>query len=311
MTFQAPRVPGSSSLPRGGGVPPPDATIVAGLDLAAGRGTTALALLALRAGRRPRLVAAPHPVATDDDILTLLNESRASIVAVDAPLTLPASVAAALRGETDDMLLTTSPYTRAAERDPLWSHIGVRPLPVSFLGGLTLRALVLAARLQTRLPDVRLVETFPSAVLRILKIRDAPDMPPSPAPGTADAPTSRSTHPRQRRLAKTALPVRRATQRGLARWIDGLHVPSREPGPLPYDATVPPRTAVDDAAGVLSADALDALAAALTAVAVAVDAVCYAGTTEEGQIVLPDAAQLARALALPFYVEESRAPDGR
>lgn len=243
--------------------------VVAGLDLAAGRGTTALAFLALAPQGRPRLIEAPRLVATDDEILTLLNESGARIVAVDAPLTLPAPVMAALwsvqTGEGAGEALLGSPYTRAAERDPVWSAIGVRPLPVSFLGGLTLRALVLSARLREGCPGLRVVETFPSAVLRILQIRDA----------MAD----NGRAPRQARLSKTALPVRLATQRGLARWIAGLPAPAED----------------ED---VLGADALDALAAGLAAVALANGAVRLAGNAAEGQIVLPEAEALARALGM-------------
>lgn len=264
---------------------------MAGLDLAAGRGTTALALLALASGGRPRLMGMPRLAATDDDILTVLYESGASIVAVDAPLTLPMAVMTALRSEqgepSSDAALLGSPYTRAAERDAVWSEVGVRPLPVSFLGGLTLRALVLRARMREQLPNLRVVETFPSAVLRILHIRERRD-PRAAAQASSTISLATSQNPRQERARKTALPTRLATQRGLTRWIDGLPVPAEAHG------------AEDE---VLGADALDALAAALTAVAVAEDTGRLVGTAEEGQIVLPDAPAFARTLGVSLAIE--------
>jgi predicted nuclease with RNAse H fold len=235
-------------------------SLVAGIDLAAGRGTTEVALLAVAHDVKPIFSATAHRrVEGDNEILTVLAEAHPRVVAIDAPLSLPAAVTAALRGadpstEGSDkrvLAVSGSPYTRAAERDPVWTELGLRPLPVSFLGGLTFRALVLASRLRAQLPDAAIIEVFPSATLRVLGVR------PPQAAGT-----------RRRREAKTSTSARAAVQAGLVRWIAGLPSPDREPP---------------------GADLLDALAAALTAVAYARGQFRAIGDPDEGQIVLPDA----------------------
>ena len=231
---------------------------VAGIDLAAGRGTTEVAVLRLAAGaERPCFEATAHrSVTSDGEILAALLAACPTVVAIDAPLSLPAVVAAAVRGEpvavaSGDAVegMAASPYTRAAERDPLWGRLGVRPLPVSFLGGLTFRALALLPQLRAHLPAARLIEVFPSATLRAFGIR------PAERGGAAG-----------RRTPKTAPAARSETQRGLAALLDGL--PPAQPEPL-------------------GADLLDALAAALTALAYARDAYIAAGDPQEGQIIVP------------------------
>src|SRR5262249_46280788 len=154
------------------------------------------------------------------------------VVAIDAPLTLPAVVAAALRASPHDALAEhpplmeeRSPYTRAAEREPFWGRLGLRPLPVSFLGGLTFRAIALLPQLPARPPHTAIIELFPSATPPLLGT-------PPPEPGGA------------RRAAKTSSTARAATQAGLC-----IHIAC-----LPHPD-----------ANLLGADLLDALAAALTA----------------------------------------------
>lgn len=146
--------------------------LVAGLDLAAGSGVSELAFLRVENGERPAFDAEGHaPVISDDEIVVELARRLPRVLAIDAPLSLPRAVMSALtppppgaaRGASNP-----SPYTRAAERDPIWSSLGVRPFPVSFLGGLTFRALVLVARLRAVLPDTPIIETFPTAVFRAL-----------------------------------------------------------------------------------------------------------------------------------------------
>jgi predicted nuclease with RNAse H fold len=141
-------------------------TVVAGIDLTAGRGTcrgtAAIARLTLKARDRPRLAADAYvAVVTDDDIIAALWAYHPAVVAIDAPLALPAPVASALSGK-DAMVAKSSPYTRAAERDPIWTELGIRPLPVSFLGGLTFRAICLVARLRDALPASAIIEAFPN-----------------------------------------------------------------------------------------------------------------------------------------------------
>jgi predicted nuclease with RNAse H fold len=219
---------------------------VVGVDLAAGRGTTEVAALLLRPGDRPIFLVAHHrAVVTDADIVAAVADACPSVVAIDAPLSLPRPVHAAVLGETYDGP-SASPYTRAAERDVLWSQLGIRPLPVSFLGGLTFRAIVLLPGLRAALPATALIEAFPSGTLAALGI-------------------SRVTSGTSKRGKATA-DVRRTVQQGLSRWIAGL--------PNPSDM-------------LLSADLLDALAAALTAAAYSSGSYCTAGDPAEGQIVVP------------------------
>ena len=228
------------------------APVVVGIDLAAGRGVTALAGLALEPSGSPRMVSLAHP-APDGDILAEALRLRPAVIALDAPLTLPGPVAAALAGAT--WAGHDSPYTRAAERDPLWRELGVRPLPVSFLGGLTFRAIPLAVRLRAALPDATVIEVFPTATLRTLGARSAGDG----------------------RGAKTSIEGRRATHVALGACVMGM--PAIE------------------AAGPLDADALDAVAAALTAAAFARGASMAVGDPAEGCIIVIDAARFAARFA--------------
>lgn len=229
-------------------------TRVAGLDLAAGRGRSALAALDLDAASgRLQCVAHQHPVGSDAEIVEALCALGPEVLAIDAPLSLPATVAAALSipGAPRLSMLPddASPYLRAAERDPLWRRLGVRPLPVSFLGGLTFRALVLLPCLRATLPETAIIEAFPSGALAALGITRSDD-------GEHSGP----------RLAKTTAEARAAVQRGLARYISGL----------------PERTDVP-----LDADRLDALACALTAMAYLRGTYDAAGEVAEGQIMVP------------------------
>ena len=230
--------------------------VVAGVDLAAGRGATELAVLAIDdAAARPRFDARDHvTVSTDEEIIGVIAGVSPAVVAIDAPLTLPRSVAAALGvGNRDNegalVSPSTSPYTRAAERSPLWKELGVRPLPVSFLGGLTFRAIALLPALRAAAPAAAIIECFPTATLRQLGV-------------TTCAPVA----PREARIAKTSAAARTAAQRTLARWINGIPNPE---------------------AAMLSADLLDALAAALTAAVYASGDYLAAGDVDEGQIIVP------------------------
>lgn len=223
-------------------------SVVVGIDLAAGRGVTALAGLERVGAGAPRVIALTH-LATDGEILSETLRLHPAVIALDAPLTLPGPVAAALAGAP--WRGHDSPYTRAAERDPIWRALGVRPLPVSFLGGLTFRAIALTARLREALPDATLIEVFPTATLRALGARS-----------TGDG-----------RGAKTGIEARRVTHTALSAWVAGL--PSiKEEGPM-------------------DPDALDAVAAALTAAAFVDGAILAAGEPAEGCIIVVDATHFA------------------
>lgn len=226
-------------------------TRVAGLDLAAGRGRTALAVLETSAAidGPPRLVAISPSLVADSQIVAAIVTEQPAALAIDAPLSLPARVAAALRLPVAESaaLADASPYTRAAERDPIWRALGVRPLPVSFLGGLTFRALTLWPLLRAALPDAAIVEAFPSGTFAALGIR---------------APNSEG-----RRPSKSTPQARASVQAGLRAHI----------GDMP-----------DPASELLDADTLDALACALTAAAFLRGAYRSAGDAAEGQIVLPE-----------------------
>src|SRR5262245_36863746 len=154
---------------------------VVGIDLAAGRGVTAVAVLddvEVAGDARPRFDLARHQaVQTDEEVVQATVSAQPVVVAIDAPLSLPTAVVAALQASLHSAQARCvrpadeqSPYTRAAERDPLWGRIGLRPLPVSFLGGLTFRALTLLPQLRARLPHAAIIEVFPSATLRVLGI---------------------------------------------------------------------------------------------------------------------------------------------
>lgn len=227
-------------------------TRVAGLDLAAGRGRTALAVLKLEGeGEIPVWSRTESlPLVSDIEIVAALAIHQPTLLAIDAPLSLPARVAAALGlpGADDPGDTEASPYTRAAERDPVWRALGVRPLPVSFLGGLTFRALTLLPLLHAALPHTTIIEAFPTGALAALGIR---------------LPTSAS---KDRRGAKTTPHARAGVQEGLHPHIHGLPDPATE---------------------LLDADTLDALACALTAAAFLRGTYRCAGDAHEGQIVLP------------------------
>lgn len=223
-------------------------TMVVGIDLAAGRGTTELvALRCPNTRERPRYLShLRQRTVTDVDIAAAVAAARPAVIAIDAPLSLPTGVMAALQAAAAMSSAGGSPYTRAAERDSVWSTLGVRPLPVSFLGGLTFRAIMLVPRLRAAWPGAAIIEVFPTATFAALGLR---------------LPRGRESRPR-----KTSVAARRATARGLARYIVGMEDPERE---------------------LASADELDALAAALTAVRYLEGAFVAVGDASEGQIVLP------------------------
>ena len=226
---------------------------VVGVDLAAGRGITAMATLTVAAPAAESdaltlrsLVHAPDDAA----IIAEVMRWEPRVIAIDAPLSLPAPVAAALAGRLPDA--NASPYTRAAERDQIWSRLGVRPFPVSFLGGLTFRAIPLAARLRDAAPACQIIEVFPSGGLAALGLRK---------PSTRGQP----------RPAKTSPEAQRLTQGALARIIAQLPIPREDAPPL-------------------DTDSLDAIAAALVAALFSQGHAERIGDEREGNIVMPSAA---------------------
>ena len=229
----------------------PTERIVVGVDLAAGRGVTAIAALRLTVGdseaRASLSLLNQGSMANDAAIIAEVARWQPSVVGIDAPLSLPVVVAAAVRGDASPV--DSSPFTRAAERDPSWSRLGVRPFPVSFLAGLTFRAIPLAARLREEQPAAQVIEVFPSATLLALGLA-------SPSPHA-------QRHPR-----KTSPDRRRATQRMLAHFVAGLAPAADDEQPL-------------------GADHLDAILAALTCAAVALGAAQALGDPAEGCIMLP------------------------
>jgi predicted nuclease with RNAse H fold len=228
---------------------------VAGIDLAAGRGITEVAVLLMEdESRHPVFDASTYrQVTTDEEIVAAVAAAHPAVIAIDAPLTLPRAVVRGLgvggslpNDEALAVEAARSPYTRAAERAPIWSTLGIRPLPVSFLGGLTFRAISLLPQLRTAVPGAAIIEVFPSATLRCLGIK-------SQTAGT--------------KAGKAAEATRRIVQRGLLAHIDGIAAPENI---------------------VYGADLLDALAAALTGVMFLRGRYIVAGDVAEGAIVLPD-----------------------
>lgn len=223
---------------------------VAGLDLAAGRGVSELVILRADDGSTPHYEHNEHrPVTTDEDIIEELARWRPRVIAIDAPLSLPRAVMVAVAPHlsTSGDEPHDSPYTRAAERDPYWAVLGIRPLPVSFLGGLTFRALALVSRIRASLPDIAVIETFPSATYRALGFT---------------MPAERG----QRRARKNTPTAREALQRQLTTIISGI--------PQPTDL-------------LLGADTLDAIGAALASIAYVWGDYVAIGNASEGQIILP------------------------
>ncbi len=230
--------------------------VVAGIDLAAGRGKTEVAVLTADGDSgRPRFHAARHvPVSSDEEILDVITHTAPCVIAIDAPLSLPRAVDVALHAAPEAASRTGtygSPYTRAAERSPAWKDVGVRPLPVSFLGGLVFRAIALLPALRAVAPEATIIEVFPTGSLRQLGVTDR-------AATTAAG----------ERLSKTSESARGVVQNGLSHWIDGI------PDPVAH---------------LVSADLLDALAAALTAICYAAHTYVAVGDADEGQIILPRA----------------------
>ncbi len=192
-----------------------------------------------------------HP-ATDGDILAETVRLAPAVIALDAPLTLPGAVAAALAGAPWSG--HDSPYTRAAERDPIWRMLGARPLPVSFLGGI----------------DVSRDSAGGASARGIARCDTDRGVPDSDAAGVGARSAGDGLG------AKTVVDARRATQSTLAAWVAGL--PSVEAGPL-------------------DADALDAVAAALTAASFVDGAGAAVGNPTEGCIIVMDAARFAARFA--------------
>lgn len=251
-----------------------DACSVVGIDLSAGRGTTEIACLSLASfDSMPVLDTLKYqPVVTDAEITEAIASYRPAVVAIDAPLSLPAQVVRSLtalgpRGpehgrlglfSRDEHIVAmpgppVSPYLRAAERDPVWSQLGVRPFPVSFLGGLTFRAIALLPALRTALGETPIIEVFPSGSASALGLH----------------PRDSTTTSRVKRLTKTSPPARAALQQALSSHITGIPA-------VREDESEP-----------LGADLLDALVAALTAVAYLRRTFIAIGDPAEGQIVLP------------------------
>lgn len=229
---------------------------VAGIDLAAGRGVTEVAALVCdNEDRQPVFYSDSHrPVVTDEDIIAAVADIAPAVVAIDAPLTLPRAVMRGLTHQSQEHdsyvahLDGGSCYTRAVERDAIWSTLGIRPLPVSFLGGLTFRAISLLPRLRVVAPEAAIIEVFPSATFRRLGLA----LPTTAAP--------------RRGSGKTTEAYRRSAQLILQRCIAGISSP-------------------DDK--LYGADLLDALAAALTGVGYLHGAHVAIGDEAEGTIILP------------------------
>lgn len=247
---------------------------VVGIDLAAGRGTDEVASLSLaRLNSMPFFDQSKHqPIASDAEIVATVVSCQPAVIAIDAPLSLPAPVMRSLTAlgpygaehgsvrtfSNDEHSMSwspppASPYLRAAERDPIWLRLGVRPFPVSFLGGLTFRAIALLPVLRAALPGVHILEAYPSGSAHALGLLTR---------GSAAT-------PRPKRQAKTSPRARAALQQALSRYITGLPIVS------------------EDDLEPLGADLLDALLAAFTAVAYLRGTYVAIGDPAEGQIVLP------------------------
>lgn len=222
---------------------------VAGLDLAAGRGVTAVAILELDGDGSVRIAGdKSRRLSTDQEILEALAVFRPRVLAIDAPLSLPRAVASALSPRAAETAPPeSSPYTRAAERDAVWTSLGVRPFPVSFLGGLTFRAIALTARIRASLPETIVIETFPTATFRALGFTAAP-------------------RAGMQKARKSTQEAREALQFRLASVVHGVPQAKER---------------------LLDADSLDAIGAALAAAAFERGEYLAIGDALEGQLILP------------------------
>jgi predicted nuclease with RNAse H fold len=95
---------------------------VAGLDLAAGRGRSALAVVEVERGDEApswRRMAEASPLVTDAEIVAALAQQQPVVLAIDAPLSLPERVANALGIPTTDAPLSLPERVANALGTPL------------------------------------------------------------------------------------------------------------------------------------------------------------------------------------------------
>ncbi len=161
-----------------------------GIDLGgAASSTTGFALLI--GGARPRLDSvgrqpeAKTPAAAEDAPLALVDSCQPSVLAIDAPLTLPPCLTCPsyCRGPGSDCELAAARAMWGHKHNPvsqrpceieLESSVGERPMPTMQLGVLTARAVAFTRRLRVRgrppcsIERGEVLEVYPRATLRRL-----------------------------------------------------------------------------------------------------------------------------------------------
>lgn len=199
-----------------------------GIDLGgASSATTGYAVI--EGESRPGLTAAGRPAKStspqqaEERLLALVDEWRPTVVAIDAPLTLPPCMTCPdyCQGPGELCELRAAQQMWAAGRNPvsqracelaIEERVGERPLPTMQLGVITARAVAFARRLANRgrppsvLQRGEVLEVYPRATLRRLGDNDPQLL------------------PRQRDEAPGHYRARVIT--GLSRRIDGLHAQS-------------------------------------------------------------------------------------
>lgn len=167
---------------------------VLGIDLGgAASWTTGFAVLA--GADRPELVAigrqpkGKSPAAAEDALLALIDQSEATLLAIDAPLTLPPCLTCPsyCRGPGADCELAAAREMWEQGRNPVAQRpcelvvekrVAERPLPTMQLGVLTARAVALSRRLRSRgrppcsIERGEVLEVYPRATLRRLSAED-------------------------------------------------------------------------------------------------------------------------------------------
>lgn len=166
-----------------------------GIDLG-GASSDTTGYVVLDGAERPHILAAGRParsespVEAEERLLGLVDDWRPSVVAIDAPLTLPPCLTCPsfcrgpgtlceLRSAQEMWTAGRNPVSQRACEVLVQERAGERPMPTMQLGVITGRAVAFARRLATRgiPPSVmergEIVEVYPRASLRRLGGRDA------------------------------------------------------------------------------------------------------------------------------------------
>lgn len=165
-----------------------------GIDLG-GAASDTTGYVVLEGTDRPVVAAAGRPAKSatpreaEERLLALVDDCSPTVVAIDAPLTLPPCMtcpsycqgpgaACELRAAQDMWAAGRNPVSQRPCEIHIEEHVGERPLPTMQLGVITARAVALGRRLANRgvppsvLQRGEVLEVYPRATLRRLGDRD-------------------------------------------------------------------------------------------------------------------------------------------